>query len=205
LVLQKRRERHLVGVTDDLAALRDAELMRASRRNPEAFRHVYRRHHRLVYARLLREVGDPDTAAELTAETFAQAWFARRRFHDEAAGSAAPWLLGIASNLARAYRRRLTIERRALRRLGLGEAVIDDGFVEVDERDAAERSRIWIQAGLEALPESQREAVRLHVLEGLSYATIADRHGCTAALVRLRVSRGLRTLRRAAPNETRTA
>jgi RNA polymerase sigma factor (sigma-70 family) len=179
----------------------DAELLRADRRDPEAFRQIYRRHYRAVHARLQREIGDAEIAAELTAETFAQAWFSRRRFRDEASGSAVPWLFGIAANLVRTYRRRQRVEQKALGRLGLADVSFDEGYEQVDDRDAADRSRARIQAGLDALPEAQREAVRLHVLQGLSYTAIAERFGCDPALIRVRVSRGLRALRSAATTD----
>ena len=48
---------------------------------------------------------------------------------------------------------------------------------------------------LEGLPEDQREAVRLRVLEELDYDEIAERTGSTEPAVRQRVSRGLKWLR----------
>lgn len=50
-------------------------------------------------------------------------------------------------------------------------------------------------AALEALPATQREAVRAHVLHDLSYQELAHRLGVPAATVRQRVSRGLTRIR----------
>ena len=52
---------------------------------------------------------------DLTAETFAQAWHASRRFKDMADGSGAPWLFGIARNLLRQYHKHNRIETRRAR------------------------------------------------------------------------------------------
>ena len=72
----------------------DAELLRRAHDDPAAFRRLYERHAAAVHAYHLRRTGSPDAAQDLTAETFAQAWTARRRFSDRAGGSAAPWLFG---------------------------------------------------------------------------------------------------------------
>ena len=67
-------------MTDDhgLNDLSDAELLRHSRRSSAAFRVVYDRHVVRLNAFLWRRTGDPTSAFELTAETFASAWLSRR-------------------------------------------------------------------------------------------------------------------------------
>ena len=49
---------------------------------------------------------------------------------------------------------------------------------------------------LDTLPADQREAVRLRVLEELEYSDIARALGTTPGAVRVRVHRGLQTLKR---------
>ena len=77
----------------------DAELLRAARTDPHAFRELYDRHASRVYGYHLRRSGDDGAAHDLTAETFAQAWLSRRRFRDRAAGSAEPWLFWVARHV----------------------------------------------------------------------------------------------------------
>jgi DNA-directed RNA polymerase specialized sigma24 family protein len=77
----------------------DASLLAAARHDPDAFRELYERYAEAVHEYFVRRTGSRPTALDLTAETFAQAWLVRARFRDEADGSAAPWVYGIARNV----------------------------------------------------------------------------------------------------------
>lgn len=167
----------------------DAALIAAARSDPDAFRDLYGRYAERIHGYFARRTGDADAAEDLTAETFAQAWLVRERFRDEAGGSAAPWLFGIARNVLLMSVRRGRLERRASQRLGLRERV--DGAAAVpDERwcDGADEL-------IDSLPPAQREAVRLRVLSDLDYDRIALRLGTSPAAARVRVHRGLAALR----------
>ncbi len=172
----------------------DAELIAASLADPNVFRDFYDRYAERLYSFFLRRTGSSDAAVDLTAETFAQAWRGRRSFRDRAGGSAGPWLFTIA--------RRLLIRSVARRRLEL--KMVERLQVELSARNGERVSPepSWldgidddIQAALDQLPRDQRQAVELRVLEELSYSTIAERLGCTTTAVRIRVSRGLATVR----------
>jgi len=85
------------------------------------------------------------------------------------------------------------LERRAVERLGVAERL--DGPYEPataapDERWAEEADEL-----LDALPETQREAVRLRVVDQLEYDEVAVALGTSTAAARVRVHRGLATLR----------
>jgi RNA polymerase sigma-70 factor (ECF subfamily) len=97
----------------------DAELLAGARSDADAFRDLYERYAERIYAYHHRCSRDGDAAQDLTAETFAQAWLARIRFRDEAAGSAAPWLFGIARNVLLMSVRPRALERASRERLGL--------------------------------------------------------------------------------------
>jgi DNA-directed RNA polymerase specialized sigma24 family protein len=64
----------------------------------QAFATFYRRHLSAVVAFLLRETRDREATADLTAEVFAAVFLFARRFRARGAGSARPWVLGIARN-----------------------------------------------------------------------------------------------------------
>ncbi len=169
----------------------DADLLAAARTEPAAFRALYERHAASVHAFHLRRSGDRDAAYDLTAETFAQAWLSRLRFRDRAGGSAKPWLFAIARNVLVSSVRRKTLERSACERLGLAELL-----------DRAEESSVpdesWLDGLDEAfadLPASQRDAIRLRVVEELPYREVAMLLGTSTQAARVRVHRGLADLR----------
>ena len=99
----------------------DAELLAAASEDPQAFREFYDRYAAWMRSWFLRQTGSETAALDLTAETFAQAWHASRRFRDMADGSGAPWLFGIARNLLRQYHKHNRIETAARERLGLAD------------------------------------------------------------------------------------
>jgi RNA polymerase sigma factor (sigma-70 family) len=172
----------------------DAELLRA--REPGAFGELYERHVQAVYRWLARR--GEHVAADLTAETFAQAWLSRRRFRDRGDGFALPWLLGIAQNVWRESLRKDRVEARARERLGLPTDLAGDELEHVDERLSPRKALLEAVA---ALPEHERDALRLRVAEELPYAEVARRLEIRPAAARLRVSRALRRLALLDPKE----
>jgi DNA-directed RNA polymerase specialized sigma24 family protein len=75
----------------------DGELLVATAHDAEAFATFHRRHGRGVLAFFHRRVGDPELALELTADTFAAAFEASRRY-ELRPEPARTWLYGIAWN-----------------------------------------------------------------------------------------------------------
>ncbi len=169
----------------------DAELIERARSDPSAFRTLYDRYAGSIHGYHLRRTRHAEAALDLTAETFAQAWMARTRFHDAGGGSAGPWLYGIARHVLLVSVRRGRLEQRACQRLGVMEALDrPPAAVEPHER--------WLEGLDEALadlPAAQREAIRLRVVDDLGYDEIADHLETTEQAARARVSRGLSTLR----------
>jgi DNA-directed RNA polymerase specialized sigma24 family protein len=99
--------------------------LRLSADDPEQFARFYERHVDQILTFLYRRTACPETAADLTSETFAAAFLARRRFRDRGAPARA-WLLGIAKHKLAKSTRRAKIERRATKRLGLEPPELDD-------------------------------------------------------------------------------
>jgi RNA polymerase sigma-70 factor (ECF subfamily) len=174
-------------------AASDAALLAAASHEPNAFRELYERYAERILGYFIRRSGDEDAALELTAETFAQAWLARTRFRDEAAGSAAPWLFGIARNVLLMSLRRGQLERRASERLGIAERL--DFPPEAASRPPEESWADGADELLDTLPPALREAVRLRVLQDLDYRQVADELGTSPSAARVRVHRGLAALR----------
>jgi RNA polymerase sigma factor (sigma-70 family) len=167
----------------------DAELIRAARTDASAFGELYERHAPAVFRWLDRRAHH--MAADLTGETFAQAWLSRHRFRDRRDGSALPWLLGIAQNLLNEARRRDRVETRARLRLGLPLDLAEDEYERVEARLSANGS---LAVAVGALPPHEREALELRVGRDLPYEEVARRLEIRPAAARLRVSRALRRL-----------
>jgi RNA polymerase sigma factor (sigma-70 family) len=172
----------------------DAELLRESRRRPDAYVEVCQRHVADVSGWLQKQVGQSD-AEDLLAETLARGWYARAGFRDPGTGSAGPWLQGIAGNVVREYRRRGAIELRARQKLGLSSAAAVATEEDADARLGAAGDLAVINASLRQLPDEQRAALELRVVDELDYEEVAARQGVTAATARTRVHRALRSLR----------
>ena len=172
----------------------DTELLLASRAEPVAFVELYRRHAEDVLRYFARRTLDPEAAAELTAETFAEAYASRRNYRDTGANGVA-WLYGIARHQLGRFFRTGTIDAAARRRIGLSrEALPGDDYERIEELvDLAPIREALIDA-LETLREDQRDALRLRVIDGLGYEEVAKRLGCAEAAARQRVSRGLRRI-----------
>jgi RNA polymerase sigma factor (sigma-70 family) len=176
-------------------AATDAELIRRAREDPEALAELYLRYRAPLYAWFRSRL--PETAAsELTAELFAQVALSLKRFRDEAGGSAAPWLYGIAKNLLRRYYERGRIDEAARRRLGMPIRSYELDFERIEERLAAGELRRELASALESLPEEQRDALKLRVVEELPYQQVAVELGCSETAARLRVMRALGKLAR---------
>jgi RNA polymerase sigma-70 factor (ECF subfamily) len=173
----------------------DAELLQAAHEDPQAFRELYERYAAWMRSWFLRHTGSEPAALDLTAETFAQAFGASRRFRDEAGGSAAPWLFGIGRNLLRQYHKHHRIETAARERLGIPVAFAEcEDYERVDERDEAVTLAPRLRRAIRALPSEQRRALQLRVIHQLPYEEVAGRLGCSQNAARLRVSRALRAL-----------
>jgi DNA-directed RNA polymerase specialized sigma24 family protein len=66
--------------------LDDVELILRSRHEPELFGVLFERHAEPLLSFFAHRTLDPETAAELVAETFAEAFSSRARFRDQGAG-----------------------------------------------------------------------------------------------------------------------
>ena len=149
----------------------------------------YREHAQPVLAFLARRTGDPELAADLTAEVFAEVLRKRARFNP-ARGDARSWLFAIAAHKQIDAHRRGHAEDRARRRLGMRR-------VELTEDDRALIAALGseVEAAVAELPPEQRDAVRGRVVEDLGYDELARRADVTPAAMRQRVARGLAALR----------
>jgi RNA polymerase sigma-70 factor (ECF subfamily) len=173
-----------------LTDLSDSELLCA--RDTRSFELFYRRNFNPVLAFFARRTRDPELAADLTAETFAAALTARKRYR-AGQGNATSWLFAIAYHKLADAQRRGAAEDRARRRLGMERIELSDGDLLAIEQLADGDAALAI---VEHLAPDQRDAIREHIVWNRSYAEIARANGTSEAAVRKRVSRGLAAARR---------
>jgi RNA polymerase sigma-70 factor (ECF subfamily) len=173
----------------------DAELLKATRRDPAAFAVFYRRHLDAVVRFFYARTREPELAADLAAETFAAALLASSRYREAIAPPRA-WLYAIARHKLADSLRRGQVEDRARRKLRMSPVELnDDDLTRVEEIAAAERPGGAAFELLDELPEDVRNALGARVLDGRDYSDIATELRCSEQVVRKRVSRGLAQLR----------
>lgn len=172
----------------------DEELLLRSVEDPETFTDFYRRHAQGMLRYFIHRTFDPETAADLTAETFAEAFASRRRFKPRGVG-AAPWLYAIARRQLVRFIRRGRVEDRARRRLGIPRRSLPEGDYErIEELIDFEKVGRAVAQAFSLLSSEQREALTLRVIDGRPYEEVARLLGCSQDAARARVSRGLHRL-----------
>jgi RNA polymerase sigma-70 factor (ECF subfamily) len=138
---------------------------------------VYEQHARAIQRYAARRV-EPDAVDDVVAETFAIAW---RRLPRE--GDPLPWLYGVARRVVHGHRRSHSRRKALLLRVA--------GHWTGDAPDPAEliAGDTQVAEAFAALTPIEREALRLHVWEGLSDADAARVAGCSIGTFAVRLSR----------------
>jgi RNA polymerase sigma factor (sigma-70 family) len=172
----------------------DSELLTVSATEPAAFAVLYGRHAEDLLRYFARRTLDPEAAAELTAETFAQAFASRATYRDTGANGVA-WIYGVAKHQLGRFFRSGRVDVAARRRLGMPERELPpDDYERIEDLVDFAPMRSAIADALESLREDHRNALRFRVIEQLSYPEVARRLSCSEDNARQRVSRGLRRL-----------
>jgi RNA polymerase sigma-70 factor (ECF subfamily) len=149
------------------------------------FHSLFEHYSRDVYRFALYLSGNPSLAEEIAQETFVRVWIMPGEVR---AGTVKAYLLTIARNLY------LAEKKRAARQVALendmpdlkpGPETVAVGRLELDA----------VFKALQALPETDRSALLMHVQDGLSHAAIASVLGLSTAAVKIRVHRARIKLR----------
>jgi RNA polymerase sigma-70 factor (ECF subfamily) len=155
------------------------------------FASLYRRHAGDLLVFFGRRTGERQSALDLSAETFAQAFAGRGRFRGGSDDEARAWLFAIGSHLLAGFLRKGYAERRMVDRLGIDVPSAASEFERIVELDAVRQLGPLIAQELGRLSREQREAVQLRVVDELPFTAIAARLGISEPAARMRVSRGL--------------
>jgi RNA polymerase sigma factor (sigma-70 family) len=186
------------GQSANLAKASDAELLRLTATDGEAFGVFYDRYEREVLASFWRRTQRAELAVDLAAEVSAAALESAVRFDADPTrtdlGQARAWLYTIARRQMADAWERGRVENAARTRLHAEPLVLTDEIIELIERLDAQGTDVLRL--LEELPEGQRLAVKGRVVDECDYVELSRRLCVSESVVRQRVSRGLRALRR---------
>ena len=168
------------------ASSRETPAEIAARAQEQQFEALFQRFERQITAYLYRMTGDPQTAGDLSQETFIRAWQHLPQLRDPAAARA--WLYRIATNLALRHQQR----HHAVPLTTLDDAVpgaSDPG------RRIVERDRI--QQVLLTLTPKQRSVLILHEVHGLSCDEVGHLLHLSRDAVKMALWRGREQFRKA--------
>jgi len=185
--------------------LTEKELVsRAKQGDDSAFAELVEQNQGRIYNLTLRMTGNPEDAADLTQETFLNAWRALPEFQGNS--SLATWLYRLASNASIDFIRREKRHREAAPTVPLefsgGEGDESRTIELPDYRYSPEVSierqelRSAIEQGLATLSEQHRTVLVLREIEGLSYGEIAAALQLEEGTVKSRISRARIELRK---------
>ena len=167
---------------DDLRELPDRELLSAHcAGDRDAFGELFRRHRDRMWAVALRTTVDPEMAADAVQEAFIAAFRGAGSFRGEAAVTT--WLHRIVVNAC------LDRLRRSKPVVPLPEADLRL-LADTHDHHHSVDVRLDIQAALDQLPETQRMALILVDMHGLSIAEAASIQNVAEGTIKSRCSRG---------------
>jgi RNA polymerase sigma-70 factor, ECF subfamily len=188
---------------------RERALVARSRLDASAFGELYDFYLPKIYGYVIRRVGEPSVAEDLTAMAFERALVSIRRgdFRNESFGG---WLYRVASNAivdhVRRGRRTVPLGIRA------GDGEIGDGgdgdwANRIGDEAAAAAFAATIDRDLLArallrLPEQHRQVVVLKFYDGLDQQELCAAIGCSPPTLAVKLHRALRALRAALSQES---
>ena len=159
------------------------------------FERLYRAQVDAVTAYFARRSADPQTVADLTADTFVQA-IASFGSYDPARGSGRAWLFGIARRIYAGHCEASSRQHERVARLAGRRELEPDQVGELLDRIDAERVGRGLVAALAALPALDRALVELVDLAGFAPREAAAALGLSAGAARMRLMRARARLRK---------
>lgn len=154
----------------------------------EAYRTLMQRHREPVYRLIRAQVDDADAALDLTQESFIAAFANLHRY--DAARPFRHWIMRIALNKCRDWRRRRTVRSFFARALSIEEGVHVADAAPGPEAEAAGRQQMArVRRAIDALPENLRSVLLLRTVEGMNQTEVAAVLGISEKAVETRLYR----------------
>ncbi len=172
--------------------------------DPNVFGELFDLYARTVYNHAFRLTADWSAAEDVMSATFMEAWRLRGKVTAEG-GSLRPWLLGVATNLARNHcrgNRRYRAAAAALAATGPSVVELPDHAEDVAGQVDDRRRIAATVTAMGSLRRPEREVLVLCLWEGLEYA---EALGIPVGTVRSRLSRARTRLRKLAVAELEAA
>jgi len=168
----------------------DAQLIALARESQgEAIEVLYNAYKSRIYTFILRIVGEPEVADDVTQDVFTKAYHALHTLTKD--HRVLPWLYRIANNAAIDHVRR----RRRIKWLRVGDLLGHREEPTVGDSQTAVPERDQVRAILAKMPVESVTALLLHALEGYTYREIAEIQGSTLPAVRSRIARARQAFR----------
>lgn len=158
-------------------------ILRASRKDVDAYNLLVSRWEKRIYNYLLRLVRNREDAMDLSQDVFLKAYQNLARLED--AARFGPWLFRIAHNEAYSLLRKPKTEQDVGER---GERAVFGRMLPIETTLAVERA-------LSKLTEDQREAVLLKVYQGFKFEEIAEVLDTPVSTIKSRVYTALELLK----------
>jgi RNA polymerase sigma-70 factor (ECF subfamily) len=174
-----------------------AVIRRVQRGDTDAFEALVAAYEKNVFNVALQMTGNREDAQDMTQEAFLKAYSSLSSFRGDSKFSS--WLYRIVSNVC------LDFKRRQGRRPSSSLTVEDDEGENIqldiaDESQSPEAllerkmTREAVRAGLQQLPDEQRQILLLREIQGLSYEEIGEAMGLEAGTVKSRIFRARKKL-----------
>src|SRR2546430_13649454 len=157
----------------------------------DAFEALYRTYWQRLYSFAFRYVHSKEDAEEVAQEVFFRIW--RGRAHWVPAGAVRNYLYLAVRNAARDRLERAAVARRWGGRVGRVGPVATAPEIQSDLEGA--ELVATVERALAELPPKRSEVCKLRLIDGLTYAQIADRLGIREKTVETQLARGLKFLR----------
>lgn len=174
----------------------DTQLVRQLQANEHAaFEEVVKRHYQSVFRQLWHLCNDEETAADLTQETFAQAWKSLDSF--EGKSTVRTWLYAIAMRVWYRWKNQSTHSLHHDAPLEAWAEILPDlalGPAQMLEKHSLNQD---VQKALHHLPAIYRETLVLFYVQGLKYREIAETLEISLGTVKSRIHEGVKQLRAA--------
>ena len=182
-------------MSSDLSQCSDQELVARARANQEeAYRELLSRYKAAVYRLIVKHIGDPDEAMDLTQETFVAGFSALGRYDGERPFRI--WISRIALNKCRDWGRRRKVRAFFSRALPLEIAHHVASETPLPDKEVGDRQELTrVREAIAALPANLREVLLLRGLDEVSQAEAAAMLDVSEKTIETRLYRARTRLR----------